>query len=98
MNISGRAKIAGVVGWPVSHSLSPRLHGFWLREYGVDGAYVPLAVAFPTLSSDQFIPIDVLNAAFVVVGVTPLGSKSGSDTMNVCTYAFPGPPFGSTPL
>jgi shikimate dehydrogenase len=45
MNISGRAKIAGVVGWPVSHSLSPRLHGFWLREYGVDGAYVPLAVA-----------------------------------------------------
>ena len=45
MSISGRAKIAGVVGWPVSHSLSPCLHGFWLREYGVDGAYVPLAVA-----------------------------------------------------
>ena len=37
-------KLAAVVGWPVGHSLSPRLHGYWLREYGIDGAYVPLAV------------------------------------------------------
>jgi shikimate dehydrogenase len=44
MNLSGKAKVAGVIGWPVSHSLSPRLHGFWLREHQVDGAYVPLAV------------------------------------------------------
>ena len=32
------------MGWPVSHSLSPRLHGYWLRQYGIDGAYLPLAV------------------------------------------------------
>ncbi len=37
-------KLAAVVGWPVGHSLSPRLHGYWLREHGIDGAYVPLAV------------------------------------------------------
>lgn len=37
-------KLAAVVGWPVEHSLSPRLHRFWLREHGIDGAYVPLAV------------------------------------------------------
>ncbi|WP_083897390.1 shikimate dehydrogenase [Azospirillum sp. B506] len=43
--ISGKAKIAGVMGWPIGHSRSPRLHGFWLRHYGIDGAYVPLAVA-----------------------------------------------------
>ena len=43
--LSGKAKIAGVMGWPISHSRSPRLHGFWLRQYGIDGAYVPLAVA-----------------------------------------------------
>ena len=42
--ISGRARIAGVIGWPVSHSLSPRLHGFWLEQHGIDGAYVPLGV------------------------------------------------------
>ena len=41
---SGAARLAGVMGWPVSHSRSPRLHGFWLDAYGIDGAYVPLAV------------------------------------------------------
>ena len=44
MIISAKAKIAGVFGWPVDHSLSPRLHGYWLQTYGIDGAYVPLAV------------------------------------------------------
>lgn len=44
MSISGKAKLAGVIGWPVAHSLSPRLHGHWLAAHGVDGAYVPLAV------------------------------------------------------
>jgi shikimate dehydrogenase len=42
--LSGRASLAGVMGWPVGHSLAPRLHGHWLRRHGVDGAYVPLAV------------------------------------------------------
>lgn len=45
MILSGAAKLAGVVGWPVKHSLSPSLHGFWLREYGIDGVYVPLPIA-----------------------------------------------------
>jgi len=44
MNLSGAAKLAGVIGWPVSQSLSPLLHGTWLGEHGIDGAYVPLAV------------------------------------------------------
>ena len=43
--LGGAARVAGVIGWPVSHSRSPRLHGHWLARYGVDGAYVPLAVA-----------------------------------------------------
>jgi shikimate dehydrogenase len=42
--LSGAARVAGVIGWPIAHSLSPRLHGFWLDRYRVDGAYVPLAV------------------------------------------------------
>ena len=42
--LTGAAKVAGVIGWPVSHSRSPRLHGHWLRRHGIDGAYVPLAV------------------------------------------------------
>jgi len=44
MPITGAARVAGVMGWPVAHSRSPALHGFWLAEHGIDGAYVPLAV------------------------------------------------------
>ena len=36
--------MAGIMGWPVAHSRSPALHGFWLAQHGIDGAYVPLAV------------------------------------------------------
>ena len=42
--LTGGARLAGVLGWPVAHSRSPRLHGYWLAEHGIDGAYLPLAV------------------------------------------------------
>lgn len=42
--ITGRTVIAGIMGWPVAHSRSPRLHGYWLRHHNIDGAYVPFAV------------------------------------------------------
>jgi shikimate dehydrogenase len=42
--LTGHARLAGVLGWPVSHSRSPRLHGHWLATLGIDGAYVPLPV------------------------------------------------------
>ena len=32
-------KRAGVIGWPVAHSLSPVLHGYWLKQLGIVGAY-----------------------------------------------------------
>ena len=44
MSITGKARIAGVVGWPIAHSLSPLLHGYWLAELKIDGALVPLPV------------------------------------------------------
>ena len=43
-SLTGAARVAGVIGWPVKHSRSPRLHGHWLARHGIDGAYVPLAV------------------------------------------------------
>ncbi len=42
--LTGRARLAGVVGWPVSHSRSPLLHNHWLARHTIDGAYVPLPV------------------------------------------------------
>ena len=43
MTTNGAIK-AGVMGWPISHSLSPRLHGFWLKQYGINGTYELIAV------------------------------------------------------
>ncbi|WP_019170892.1 shikimate dehydrogenase [Pseudaminobacter salicylatoxidans] len=30
---------AFVCGHPIAHSRSPKIHGFWLRQYGIDGSY-----------------------------------------------------------
>ncbi|WP_428486883.1 shikimate dehydrogenase [Rhodopila sp.] len=42
--LTGKARLAGITGWPVSHSRSPRLHGFWLERHAIDGAYLPLPI------------------------------------------------------
>ncbi len=35
---------AGVMGWPVAHSLSPVLHGHWLQRHAIAGSYEALPV------------------------------------------------------
>ena len=37
-------KLVGIVGDPVSHSLSPKLHKYWLNQYKIAGNYVLLPV------------------------------------------------------
>ena len=44
MSHPDRFVLAGVMGWPVMHSRSPRLHNYWLDRYGLAGTYVPLAI------------------------------------------------------
>lgn len=41
--ITGAALVAGIVGWPVTHSLSPVLHNAWIAAAGLNAAYVPFA-------------------------------------------------------
>jgi len=36
--------LAGLMGWPVSHSRSPQIHNHWIAEHGLNGAYVLLPV------------------------------------------------------
>src|SRR5205085_9188133 len=38
------ARLAGVVGWPVAHSLSPAIHCHWLQQLSINGAYVALPI------------------------------------------------------
>jgi shikimate dehydrogenase len=67
VSLTGKAKLAGIIGWPVTHSLSPVLHGHWLKEYDIDGAMVPLAAG----REDFTAVIDgVRRAGFVGVNVT----------------------------
>lgn len=42
--MTGKGRVAGIIGWPVAYSRSPRLHNHWLSRHGLDGAYVPLPV------------------------------------------------------
>ncbi len=37
-------KKACVIGWPIMHSRSPLIHGYWLERYGIDGEYAREAV------------------------------------------------------
>jgi shikimate dehydrogenase len=41
--ITGATVVAGVVGRPVRHSMSPILHNAWLEAAGLDGVYVPFS-------------------------------------------------------
>ncbi len=44
-------KRACVIGWPVEHSRSPLIHRYWLKHYGIDGAYEKEAVGPEDLAS-----------------------------------------------
>ena len=54
------------MAWPVSHSLSPRLHGYWINQYGINGSYLPLSVppshfprALKNLPNTPFVGVNV---------------------------------------
>jgi len=62
---NGKIK-SGVIGWPIDHSLSPRLHGYWLQAHKINGSYQAIAVspqALPamlgSLAEDGFAGLNV---------------------------------------
>ena len=69
--LTGHARGAGIIGWPVAHSRSPRLHGYWLEKYGIDGAYIPLPIA-----PDGTVFVHVFHAQ---IAVGPDGTVRGGD-------------------
>jgi len=48
---TGSIPLAGVIGSPISHSLSPKLHGHWLRKYQIDGYYIPIELSHETFET-----------------------------------------------
>ena len=43
MNTS-EVPVAAVIGHPVNHSRSPRMHNFWLAHFELEGYYIPLDI------------------------------------------------------
>lgn len=43
--------LAGVIGSPIAHSRSPRLHSHWLRRYGLRGYYIPMDISSENLET-----------------------------------------------
>jgi shikimate dehydrogenase len=98
MLLSGKARLAGVMGWPIGHSLSPRLHGHWILRHDLDAAYVPLAVApadlaaaFALLPRLGFLGWNVTlphkEAAFRLVGERDVTAERTGSVNTVLVYA-----------
>ncbi len=90
MSHPDRFLMAGVMGWPIMHSRSPKIHNYWLAKHGLAGTYVPLAIkadglraalrALPALGfSGCNLTIPHKEAAFEIVDrVDPLARRIGA--------------------
>jgi shikimate dehydrogenase len=65
--IGGSTRLVGIIGWPVEHSLSPRMHNAAFAELGLDWAYVPL-------------PTPPERLAYAVEGLAALGFAGANVT------------------
>ena len=66
--IAGSTRLTGIIGWPVTHSLSPAMHNAAFAALGLDMAYVPLPVVPPGLEA-------------AVRGLRALGFRGANVTM-----------------
>jgi shikimate dehydrogenase len=90
MSHPDRFLLAGLMGWPVMHSRSPKLHNYWLAQHGIVGSYLPLAIkadglraalrALPALGfSGCNLTIPHKEAALAIVDkVDPLARRIGA--------------------
>jgi len=93
-------RLAAVIGDPIGHSRSPRLHGHWLARHGIAGQYVPLHVrpddlaqALSLLPRLGFVGVNVTlphkEAVLSLASrVTPLAARIGS--ANTLTFGTDG--------
>ncbi len=68
MNITGKTKLYGIIGNPVSHSLSPILHNYIYKYYNLDAVYVPFLFT-PNKNNEKFLLKSLLNH-FNILGLS----------------------------
>jgi shikimate dehydrogenase len=81
-------KRACVIGWPVEHSRSPAIHRYWLKQYGIDGAYEKEAV--PPGEAEAFLR-SLAKRDYVGANVTlphKLAALQAADIADEAAYAI----------
>lgn len=68
VRIGGGTHVVGIIGWPVSHSLSPAIHNAGFAASGLDWVYLPLPVRPEWLQP-------------ALIGLVPLGFAGANVTM-----------------
>jgi shikimate dehydrogenase len=68
-DIGGRTRVAGIIGWPLEHTLSPAIHNAAFAAAGLDWVYAAFPVAPGTPAAD------------VVAGIRALGIQGMNVTM-----------------
>jgi shikimate dehydrogenase len=68
VRIGGGTHVVGIIGWPVSHSLSPAIHNAAFAASGLDWVYLPLPVRPEWLQP-------------ALIGLVPLGFAGANVTM-----------------
>ena len=68
--------LAGVIGHPISHSKSPKLHNYWLSKYNINGYYIPLSITTEKLKNS-------------IIGLIDLGFKGVNITIPHKTNVLP---------
>ena len=84
--ITAKTSVVGLIGWPVSHSVSPAMHNAAFAHLGLDWTYLPLPV-------DPARPDAVSQA---VVGLRALGLRGATITQPNSATAMPDIPTVTT--
>lgn len=80
-----KIKKVAVLGFPISHSLSPRIHNFWIKKYNILAEYMAIEVKPENLK--QFIDLMPQNG-FIGCNLTiPLKEKALEIMANVDPFA-----------
>lgn len=96
-------RVAGIIGWPIGHTLSPLIHQIWAGREGLDAVYLPVAAepgyeafarAAEALRRAGFRGLNVTiphkeNALVYAQAASPATKKAGA--ANMLTFGPDGP-------
>ena len=88
MRITGRTSVAGVIGHPVEHSLSPVIHNTGFASLGLDWVYIALDLA-PNRAQEGLEGMRALGIRGLSVTMPESGMSARSVALTVCTQPMP---------